>query len=89
MRVCKYLNQRVRRIGEKSGESFEGFFKKNKKTLIWRDWVSWLIQDWVFTTVSGCRKVLGRVPAVLRFVLLPYYRGIIIDVIQTKFPSNQ
>ena len=34
MRVCKYLNQRVRRIGEQNGKSkgFKGFSKtKNKK----------------------------------------------------------
>ena len=31
MRVCKYLNQRVRRIGEKNGKSFKSFLKKRKK----------------------------------------------------------
>ena len=28
MRVCKYLNQRVRRIGEYNGKSFKGFSRK-------------------------------------------------------------
>ena len=31
LRVCKYLNQRVRRIGEKNGKSFKSFLKKRKK----------------------------------------------------------
>ena len=30
MRVCKYLNQRVRRIGESNRKSFKGFSKKTK-----------------------------------------------------------
>ena len=31
MRVCKYLNQRVRRIGEWNGKSFKGFSKTKKE----------------------------------------------------------
>ena len=31
MRVCKYLNQRVRRIGEYNGKSFKGVSKTKKK----------------------------------------------------------
>ena len=31
MRVCKYLNQRVRRIGEYNGKSFSGISKTKKK----------------------------------------------------------
>ena len=31
MPVSKYLNQRVRRIGEQNGKSFKGFPKKKEK----------------------------------------------------------
>ena len=31
MRVCKYLNQRVRRISEKNRKSFKGVSKTKKK----------------------------------------------------------
>ena len=31
MHVCKYLNQRVRRINELNGKSFKGVSKTNKK----------------------------------------------------------
>ena len=32
MRVCKYLNQGVRRIVEQNGKSFKGFSKTKKRT---------------------------------------------------------
>ena len=31
MRVCKYVNQKVRRIGEQNGKSFKGISKTKKK----------------------------------------------------------
>ena len=31
MDVCKYLNQRVRRIGEQNGKCFKGVLKTNKQ----------------------------------------------------------
>ena len=31
MRVCKYLNQRVRRIGKQNRKSFKGFPKQKRK----------------------------------------------------------
>ena len=37
MLVFKYLNQRVRRIGEPNGKSFKGISKTNKKKHTWRD----------------------------------------------------
>ena len=41
MCACKYLNQRVRRIGEKNGKSFKVVSKtKKKKKNIWRNRVS-------------------------------------------------
>ena len=55
--VCKYLNQRVRRIGEKNGKSFKGVLKTKKKKNTWRDWVSELDSRLSF---SYCLPVLGK-----------------------------
>ena len=51
-RVCKYLNQKVRRIDEYNGKSFKGVSetKKEKKTHEETEFHN-PIQDWVFTTV--------------------------------------
>ena len=38
--VCKYQNQRLRRIGEGNGKSFKDVPKTKKKKQTWRDWVS-------------------------------------------------
>ena len=37
MRVCKYVNQKVRRIGEQNGKSFKGISKTKKKKKTRRD----------------------------------------------------
>ena len=37
MHICKYLNQRVRRIGEQNGKSFEGFSKTKQKKRAHKD----------------------------------------------------
>ena len=52
MCVCKYLNQTVRRIGEKNGKSFKAVSKtkKKKKTSEGIEFHN-SIQDCVFTTV--------------------------------------
>ena len=61
MRVCRYLRQRVRKIGEYSGKSFKGF--SEKKILIKR--LKFITQFNIgFLLLStGCRKVLGKMPA--------------------------
>ena len=56
MRVCKYLNQRVRRIGEQNGKSFKGVSKTNKQTKPQFN-IEFLLP------FNGCRKVLGKMPA--------------------------
>ena len=45
MRVCKYLNQRVRRI-EEWNENLSRVFKKQKKTYMKK--LNSIIQDWDF-----------------------------------------
>ena len=55
MCVCKYLNQRVRRIGEKNGKSFKGVSKTKKKKT--NEEIEF------FLPFTGCRKVLGKMPA--------------------------
>ena len=59
MRVCKYLNQRVRRIGESNGKSFKGFSKKKymkRLTFITQFKVDFLL------SFTSCKKVLGKMP---------------------------
>ena len=51
MRVWKYLNQRVRRIGVSNGKSFEGVSKTKKKKTHEETEFHNSIQDWDFTTV--------------------------------------
>ena len=56
MHVYKYLNQRVRWIGESYGKSFKVFSKKQHQDIEFHN----SVKDWVFTT--SCRKVLGKIP---------------------------
>ena len=51
VRVCKYLNQRAKRIGEKNGKSFKSVSKTKKKQFYMTRLSFIWIQDWVFTTV--------------------------------------
>ena len=63
-RVCKYLNQRVRRIGKQYGKSFKGVSKtKTKKKHMKR--LSFIIQFKIefLLLINGCRKVHGKMPA--------------------------
>ena len=60
MHVCKYLNQRVRRIGEQNGKSFKGVSKTKKKKHIKR--LSFITQFKILPPFTGCRKVLGKMP---------------------------
>ena len=57
MHVRKYLNQRVRRIGESKGKSSKGFSKKKhmkRLTFITQFNVDFLL------SFTGCKKVLGK-----------------------------
>ena len=57
MHICKYLKQRVRRIGEKNGKSVKIVSKKKKerKKKTHEEVESHnSIQDWVFITVLFC-----------------------------------
>ena len=60
MCFCKYLNQRVRKIGEWSGEFFKGFSKTKKHmkrlSFITQFKIAFLLP------FTGCRKVLGKMP---------------------------
>ena len=57
MHVCKYLNQRVKRIGEQNEKSLKGFpkTKKKKKTHEETEFRN-PVQDQVFTTVYRLQK---------------------------------
>ena len=57
MHVCKYLNQRVRRIGESYGKSFKGFSKKEYQEIEFHNSVKEFL-----LLVTGRRKVLGKMP---------------------------
>ena len=64
MRVCKYLNQRVRRIGKWDRKSFKGASKtKTKKKNMKR--LSFITQFKIEFSrpFTSCRKVLGKMPA--------------------------
>ena len=64
MRVCKRLNQRVRRRGEENGKSFKGVSKtKNEKKLMKR--LSFITKFKIefLLPFTGCGKVLGKMPA--------------------------
>ena len=63
MRVCKYLNQRVRRIGEKNGKLLNGASKtkQNKKKKHMKRLI-FITQFKLLLAFTGCRKVLGKVP---------------------------
>ena len=68
MRVCKYLNQRVRRIGELNKKYLRGVSKTKKKKKH--------MKKLIFITQSkiefllpfiGCRKVLGKMSDRVKF----------------------
>ena len=64
MRVCKYINQTVRRIAEQNGKSFKGVSKTKKKKKHMKR-LSFITQFKIefLLPFTGCRKVLGKIPA--------------------------
>ena len=62
MRVCKYLNQRVRRRGKQVRNSFKGASKTKKKKNTQR--LSFITQFKMefLLPFTGCGKVLGKMP---------------------------
>ena len=63
MCVCKYLKQRVKKIGEQNGKSFKGFTKtKKKKTHIKKLSFVTPFKIEFLLPCTGCRKVLGKMP---------------------------
>ena len=68
MRVCKYLNLRVTTIGEQNGKS--RVFQKQKREKTYGDTeIRNSIRDLVFIPFTGCRKVLGKMSAILSIEL--------------------
>ena len=63
MHVCKYLNQRVKRIGKYNGKSFKGVSKTKKKKKHMKR-LSFITQFKIefLLPFTGCRKVLGKMP---------------------------
>ena len=60
--VCKYLNQRVRRIGEENRKSFKGSSKIKKKKNKRLSFITQFEIEFLLPFTS-CRKVLGKMPA--------------------------
>ena len=60
MSACKYLNQRVRRIGEQNGKYFKGFSKKKIKKKRLGFTTQFKIE--FLLPLACCRKVLGEMP---------------------------
>ena len=58
MHIYKYLNQRVRRIGESYGKYLKGFSKNNIKRLSFAS----QLKIEVLLPFTGYRKVLGKMP---------------------------
>ena len=62
MCIYKYLNQRIRRIGQKNEKSFRGVskMKKEKKKRMKR--LSFMTQFKIefLLLFTGCRKILGK-----------------------------
>ena len=89
MRVCKYLNQKVRRTGEWNGKSFKGFTKTKKKkkymkrlSLITQFKIEFLLP------FIGCRKVLGKMPEVTCFQKVPDFSLRKIRILGTLLPTK-
>ena len=65
MRICKYLNQRVRTIDEQNGKSFKGVSKtkKEKKHMKKLSFITQFKIEFLLP-FTGCREVLGKMPDV-------------------------
>ena len=63
MCVCKYLNQRVRKIGEQNGKYFKGVskIKKRKKHVNRMSFITQFKIEFLLP-FTGCKKVLGKMP---------------------------
>ena len=74
MDVCKYLNQRVRRIGEQNGKCFKGVLKTNKQKKTCTEIVKFITQFKIefLLPFTGCRRVLGEMPSKLTVIVHHY-----------------
>ena len=72
MCVCKYLNQRIRRIGEKNEKSFK-VVSKTKKKKTSEEGLSFITKFKIefLLPFTGFRKVLGKLPANAPFLCPP------------------
>ena len=61
MHFCKYLNLRVRRIGEHNGKFFNNFSKEKKKNMKRLNFITQFKIEFLLSFL-GCRKVLGKIP---------------------------
>ena len=62
MHVFKYLNQRIRRIGEKNGKSFKVVSKTKKKKKHMKSFMTQFKIEFLLPFV-GCKKMFGKMPA--------------------------
>ena len=84
MHLCKYLNQRLRRIGEYNGKPFKGVSKTNrKKKKIKKLYFITQFKIEFLLLFTGFRKVLEKMPGLIqqRMVLLMYQQELPEDVI--------
>ena len=57
--ICKYLNQKVRRIGKWNGKSFKGVSKTKKKKTKILSFITQFKTEFLLL-LANCRKVLGK-----------------------------
>ena len=84
MHLCKYLNQRLRRIGEYNGKPFKGVSKTNrKKKQIKKLYFITQFKIEFLLLFTGFRKVLEKMPGLIqqRMVLLMYQQELLEDLI--------
>ena len=64
MHLCKYLNQRLTRIGEWNSKSFQDVLKTKKKNMKKLSFITYFKIEFLLPLTS-CRKVFGKMPALL------------------------
>ena len=64
MHLCKYLNQRLTRIGEWNSKSFQDVSKTKKKNMKKLSFITYFKIEFLLPLTS-CRKVFGKMPALL------------------------
>ena len=64
MHLCKYLNQRLTRIGEWNSKSFQDVSKTKKKNMKKFSFITYFKIEFLLPLTS-CRKVFGKMPALL------------------------